>query len=728
MSAAIDFLTHLRPEGIHNLVSIDPVSRMISGITRKLPEGESALRHFIETCSDRNLYYSINEPKPDAPGGKLKNEHIARVEWLVADLDAKDGRSLADIEDQLSALPEEGFAPTCIVFSGGGYQCLWRIDPAGPEDVKRQNRGIAQRLGGDSTIDAARIFRLPGTTNYPDARKRSLGRTEAAAELVRFDAGIRYTLDQAAAFAAPIESTDKPLAGVADFDVDIGEALSYRDEDDLPVMLYHKLRRAKDDYPWLGSRWDGETEGMGDTSRSGFDFHLAGMLRHAGFTAQEIANCLAVSKHASGEDLDYRRFERAYARSDVKPGSINPALAFTVVEGLDVDEPSRGLNLVSPAALYGAPIPEREWLVDPLIPHGTVCLFTGDGGLGKSLLMQQLATDASLGRNWLGLTTRHCRTFALFCEDSDDELHRRQAKICQSLGLPLSDVPDFKWLSAEKIDPAFMMFGANYKAQRTEFFYDLMDELRDWMPELVILDTAADIFVGNENERSPVRQFIASLRRMAHELDATVILAAHPSNAGKSTGTGLSGSTAWSNSVRSRLYLRLSDEHCDSDGTRILESKKSNYGPTDTSLKLVWRNGVLMPVQSVVSKPMTPEQKDLHDEAVYLTGLMKIAATGERVVLAKNQRHSAIKTIGRLGLSSGITQSNLERAEFRLRTKKVIAVDESGPPSKRQKSVVIADDKLAWAIIGAAEGEWVQVVRDEIDGLANGSILEKRVA
>ena len=49
-------------------------------------------------------------------------------------------------------------------------------------------------------------------------------------------------------------------------------------------------------------------------------------------------------------------------------------------------------QIVDPSLWVGYDIPKREWLIENLIPHGTVTLLSGDGGFGKSLLMQQLCT------------------------------------------------------------------------------------------------------------------------------------------------------------------------------------------------------------------------------------------------------------------------------------------------------------------------------------------------
>jgi hypothetical protein len=58
------------------------------------------------------------------------------------------------------------------------------------------------------------------------------------------------------------------------------------------------------------------------------------------------------------------------------------------------------------------------------------------------------------------------------------------------------------------------------------------------------------------------------------------------------SGSGTSGSTAWNNSVRSRLYLTQDDANPDA---RILKFMKSNYGPKGEPMKLIWRNGLFVP-------------------------------------------------------------------------------------------------------------------------------------
>src|SRR4029077_20562487 len=123
----------------------------------------------------------------------------------------------------------------------------------------------------------------------------------------------------------------------------------------------------------------------------------------------------------------------------------------------------------------------------------------------------------------------------------------------------------------------------------------------DLHPKLFIVDPAADVFAGKEIDRAQVRQFITLLRGIAITADCAAILAAHPSLSGMREGTGLSGSTAWGNSVRARFYLTKpkrnghdNDDDAPDNGLRVLEVKKNNYGPMTASVPIRWKAGVFV--------------------------------------------------------------------------------------------------------------------------------------
>jgi hypothetical protein len=116
---------------------------------------------------------------------------------------------------------------------------------------------------------------------------------------------------------------------------------------------------------------------------------------------------------------------------------------------------------------------------------------------------------------------------------------------------------------------------------------------------LLVLDTIADLFGGNEIIRAQVNYFIKATcgAFIKQAKDAgfvlTVILLSHPSQAGRNSGSGESGSTAWNNAVRARLYLTRPEDGLPEQ--RVLTRKKSNYSASgdDVKIDLLWADGVL---------------------------------------------------------------------------------------------------------------------------------------
>ena len=197
--------------------------------------------------------------------------------------------------------------------------------------------------------------------------------------------------------------------------------------------------------------------------------------------------------------------------------------------------------------LQNRPVPKRRWIVEGAVPVGNVTLLSGDGGVGKSLLAQQLLTCVTLGRPWLGMATEECTAVGIFCEDDADELHIRQAKINDHYGCSFADLRGAIWLPRVGEDSVMMHFPDRGAAEKRPFYGQIRELIGDTGARLVICDALHDLFSGNENFRSNARQFVTGLRSMVLHVDGAVLLLSHPSMAGLNTGTGMSGSTAWNN-------------------------------------------------------------------------------------------------------------------------------------------------------------------------------------
>jgi len=344
----------------------------------------------------------------------------------------------------------------------------------------------------------------------------------------------------------------------------------------------------------------------------------------------------------------------------------------------------KALSIINPATLHDRPIPERTWIVEGWLAPGHVTVFYAPGGVGKSQLAMQLMTAAAVtGSSWCGLAVSPCRSLALFCEDDADELHRRQARINAASGLDFADLEAIRWSSGVGQDNALARFAADNRMSVAQRFRQVEAAARDHRAQLVILDTAADVFAGNENDRNQVRQFIGLLNRLAMDLGAAVLLNAHPSRSGMSSAGDMDGgSTAWSNSARSRWSLSTSPKDSDGQGDnaiRILTRRKSNYAAAGESIRLRWEDGVLVPADRPAGLFGTIERRAV--EEVFLTLLDRCVASNMSVSHSKNASNFAPRVFAQRPDAEGYTSPDFGAAMSRLFAEKRIRVADYGRPS-----------------------------------------------
>jgi hypothetical protein len=202
------------------------------------------------------------------------------------------------------------------------------------------------------------------------------------------------------------------------------------------------------------------------------------------------------------------------------------------------------LHIVVAASFAGADAPPRSWLVRDLITDRTVTMLSGDGGVGKSLLAIQLGVSVAAGRNgWIGVLPEAGPVLYVSAEDDLEEIHRRLEDVVTGHDLSLEELADFHIAPLAGKDAVLGVPGKGGVITATPLWTAIVDATATVRPKLVILDNLADIFAGNENARPEARQFIGMLRGLAIEHGLAVLVIAHPSLSGLSSGTGTSGGT-----------------------------------------------------------------------------------------------------------------------------------------------------------------------------------------
>lgn len=116
-----------------------------------------------------NCYVCPNLMRLNLERGKKGSESdVAAVLALVADLDDDTGRS--------GAMPIES---SCVVESSpGNYQCFLLLErPLSPGEAKPLAKALKLAANADHcTVDMSHVWRIPGTLNWPNAKKLARGR------------------------------------------------------------------------------------------------------------------------------------------------------------------------------------------------------------------------------------------------------------------------------------------------------------------------------------------------------------------------------------------------------------------------------------------------------------------------------------------------------------------------------------------------------------------------
>lgn len=195
---ALEFLQRVHPDRAWVLTAIEPSQKGIETRAFVAGQDEEAAAWIEENNGKRNLYWSVAEViEPEDNKASIGN--VKQVHYLHVDIDAGPGDLLSELKrikalvtDQLPAGAKE---PTCVVYSGGGYQIFYKLnepipihgDAEAAKEAARYNKQLELMFGGDACSDVSRIMRLPGTMNIPNQRKVAKGRVPVEAAVVEFN-------------------------------------------------------------------------------------------------------------------------------------------------------------------------------------------------------------------------------------------------------------------------------------------------------------------------------------------------------------------------------------------------------------------------------------------------------------------------------------------------------------------------------------------------------------
>lgn len=258
--------------------------------------------------------------------GRVPKTEIAGIPGLWADIDYAD--SVHSKKDKLPTQDEAlefiellPIPPTITVHSGHGYQCWWALDIPWvfQSNIDRERgAGIARRWHHqiksasnakgwtvDSTLDLARVMRVPGTANYKNPQ------AVVPTSLVEINRTRRYSIEQ---FGEPMQAEFTASNERSNGSQQPAGSLVLDPSVEPPSTKMLALVMNNPDFQKSLQR---QRPDFDDQSASSYDMSLASFAVNAGWNDQEVVNLLIASRREHGDDLKLREdyYQRTIARA-----------------------------------------------------------------------------------------------------------------------------------------------------------------------------------------------------------------------------------------------------------------------------------------------------------------------------------------------------------------------------------------------------------------------------
>lgn len=345
----------------------------------------------------------------------------------------------------------------------------------------------------------------------------------------------------------------------------------------------------------------------------------------------------------------------------------------------------------------GQPIAPREWMMDGWEPRRSCVYLTGQGAVGKSLFTQQRMTCAAVGKPMLGVNVEPGIAVYITCEDDLAEMHRRQDSINKALGISWDDLRGRLFLISLKgmLNKELCTFDSEDRMRPSERWTSLNATIDHLGATHVALDNVAHFFTGNENIRNQVAAFVGMIDGMAERINGVVLLLGHPNKA----GSEYSGSTAWENQVRARLFLGMdqTDDGVVMDpDARVLTNSKPNYGKRGDALRFRWHQWAFVREEDMprdVRDELSAVIASNGAEDAFLRCLRARVGQAGREVGPKVGPSYAPSRFAEMGEAKGYGKAALAGAMERLLARGIIVTEDVFNSKARRHATIIREAK-----------------------------------
>ena len=338
------------------------------------------------------------------------------------------------------------------------------------------------------------------------------------------------------------------------------------------------------------------------------------------------------------------------------------------------------------------PVPERKWAIRDRVPLNQAGLFSGEGGAGKSIIELMKDVAHVTGKDWLGSLPEPGPAFYLGAEDDKDELHIRLAGIAKHYQTTFAELTEGGLHVLCLLGQDATLCAANPrmgKVETTALYKQIYEAAGDIKPKNISIDTLSRAFAGNEIDRVQVYAFAMHMQALAMVAEGSVTVLSHPSLAGITSGSGISGSTAWHGAFRFRQYLKGAKQENGEqpdDDLRELQFKKNQYGPMGETIVVRYQRGLFLPEHGMSVIEKAARQATIDDTLIKIG--KKLVARGDELSPAQTSHHYAVSLILKEPEAKGIKKAEFKDALGRLLDQGKLAIEVVKPGTTKEKKVI----------------------------------------